>query len=365
MPLTVNVQVPQCDRQVLAEWAGSPATPAGLAQRARIVLLAADGLGTSEIVRLIGVSKPTVIMWKRRYAAEGIGGLQDRPKPGRPRQVDDAAIVLRTLRPPPGRPGSARWSSRQLAAELGVSNVTVADVWRQYGLRPWRTGPVTLTADPELSADVRDVAGLYLYPPDRAVVVQVAGEGGAAGGQWWPDRDQARWDPAGLVAALDAAGADAEGRDAQRLAVEGPGAAGPGLTAVAGAGEPRPRHEAFLGYLREVDAARPGQPLHILTGSCATSLATIGHPAVLAWLGRNPRVVLHSAVGTGSWLTLTEVFFGIIMGQLDCPASCAELRELMTRIEAFADSRDKQRRPFGWVAGRAAHPGKGIFLTQG
>ena len=123
MPLTVKVEVPPRDREVLASWVRSPSIRAGLAQRARIVLLAADGIGTNEIVRRTGVSKPTVILWKKRYAAEGTGGLENRPKPGKPRTIDDVAIVLATLEPPPKRLGVTHWSSRLLAAELGISNV--------------------------------------------------------------------------------------------------------------------------------------------------------------------------------------------------------------------------------------------------
>ena len=128
MPLTVKVEVPPRDREVLASWVRSPSIRAGLAQRARIVLLAGDGIGTNEIARRTGASKPTVILWKKRYAAEGIGGLEDRPKPGRARTTDDVAIVLATLEPPPKGLGVTHWSSRLLAAELGISNVKVADV---------------------------------------------------------------------------------------------------------------------------------------------------------------------------------------------------------------------------------------------
>ena len=110
--VTVKVEVPPRDREVLASWVRSPSIRAGLAQRARIVLLAADGLGTNEIARRVGVSKPTVILWKKRYAAEGTGGLEDRPKPGKPRTTDDVAIVLATLEPPPRRLGVTHWSSR-------------------------------------------------------------------------------------------------------------------------------------------------------------------------------------------------------------------------------------------------------------
>jgi transposase len=170
MPLTVTVEVPPRDREVLTSWVRSPSIRAGLAQ---IVLLAGGGLGTNEIVRRTGASKPTVIMWKKRYAAEGVGGLKDRPKPGKPRVIDDVAVVLATLEPPPRRLGVTHWSSRLLAAELGISNVKVADVWREWGLQPWRAESFKFSTDPQLETKVRDVIGLYLNPPDKAVVLCV------------------------------------------------------------------------------------------------------------------------------------------------------------------------------------------------
>jgi transposase len=173
MALTVSVEVPPCDREVLTSRARPASIRAGLAQRARIVLLAGGGLGTSEIVRRTGASKPTVILWKKRYAAEGTGGLEDRPRPGKPRIADDVAIVLATLEPPPARLGVTHRSSRLLAAELGVSNFKVATVWREWGLQPWRTESFRFSTDPALEAKVRDVTGLYLNPPDKAVVLCV------------------------------------------------------------------------------------------------------------------------------------------------------------------------------------------------
>jgi transposase len=161
------------DREQLERWVRSSTIPAGLAQRARIVLLAADGVGTNEIVARTGVSKPTVIAWKKRYAAGGIAGLEDRPKPGRPAQVDEVAVVLATLEPPPERLGVTHWSSRLLAAQLGISNVWVARIWRRWGLQPWRRETFKFSTDPALEAKVRDVVGLYLNPPDQAVVLSV------------------------------------------------------------------------------------------------------------------------------------------------------------------------------------------------
>jgi transposase len=102
------------------------------------VLLAADGVGVKDIVERVGVSKPTVIGWKKRYASEGIDGLADRPKPGRRRVIDEAAVVTATLEPPPERLGVTHWSSRLLGAELGISHVWIGKIWRRWGLQPWR-----------------------------------------------------------------------------------------------------------------------------------------------------------------------------------------------------------------------------------
>jgi hypothetical protein len=173
MALTVSVEVPPRDREVLTSWVRSTSIRAGLAQRARIVLLAGEGLGTNEIARRTGASKPTVLLWKKRYAAEGTGGLEDRPRPGKPRTAGDVAIVLATLEPPPKRLGVTHWPSRLLAAGLGISNVKVAKVWRERKLAPWRTESFKFSTDPALEARVRDVTGLYLNPPDKAVVLCV------------------------------------------------------------------------------------------------------------------------------------------------------------------------------------------------
>src|SRR6476469_3723628 len=173
MPLTVTVELSARDRNELLSWTRSPSLRAGLAQRARVVLLAADGVGTSEIVRRVGLSKPAVIGWKRRFVAEGIAGLDDRPKSGRPARIDPVAIVLATLEPPPHKLGVTHWSSRLLAQQLGVSDFTVSTTWKKWGLQPWRVETFKFSTDPELEAKIRDVVGLYLAPPDKAVVLCV------------------------------------------------------------------------------------------------------------------------------------------------------------------------------------------------
>src|SRR5664279_1438552 len=171
MPLTMGVEVAPRGRAELESWLRAPSVRAGLAQRARIVLLAADGVGTGEIVHRVGVSKPAVIRWKRRYAEQGLGGLDDRPKSGRPATIDPMRIVLATLEPPPARLGVTHWSSRLLAKHLGISDFTVSTTWKKWGLAPWRSGTFKFSTDPELEAKIRDVVGLYLNPPDKAIVL--------------------------------------------------------------------------------------------------------------------------------------------------------------------------------------------------
>ena len=159
------------DQSVLTSLARSSTAPAGLTLRARIVLLAAEGVPNAEIARRVGVSRQTVITWRARYDAGGVAGLDDRDRPGRPPVHDEVAVVVATLGPPPEKLGVSHWSSRLLADHLGISFATVARIWRKWKLQPWRVETFKFSTDPELEAKIRDVVGLYLSPPDKAVVV--------------------------------------------------------------------------------------------------------------------------------------------------------------------------------------------------
>ena len=161
------------DREELARLTRSSSARAGLAQRARIVLLAAAGESNTAIADKVGVSRPTVIDWRDRYAAEGIAGLKDAARSGRPRMVDHAQVVAVTLVPPPKKYGVTHWSSRLLGRHLGISNGTVAKAWRDYGVQPWRAETFKFSTDPELVGKVTDVVGLYLAPPENAIVLCV------------------------------------------------------------------------------------------------------------------------------------------------------------------------------------------------
>ncbi|MDU3748165.1 MAG: IS630 family transposase, partial [Cutibacterium avidum] len=161
------------DRARLESLTRSRTAGAGGVLRARIVLAAADGVANERIAEQLQVSKNTVLTWRRRYTDSGMAGLADAPRSGRPRRLDHRQIVATTLKPPPKKYGVTHWSSRLLAAHLGVGNATIARAWREYGVQPWRSGTFKFSTDPELVAKVTDVVGLYLAPPENAVVLCV------------------------------------------------------------------------------------------------------------------------------------------------------------------------------------------------
>ena len=161
----------QNDRDELVGLTRSSSVGAGLAARARIVLLAAEGTPNVEIARLVGVSRPTVNAWRTRYAERGLPGLADEQRSGRKRSIDQRRIVAETLRPPPAGLGVTHWSSRLLADRLGTSHVTVAAAWKRYGVKPWKAETFKFSTDPELEAKVTDIIGLYLAPPENAIVL--------------------------------------------------------------------------------------------------------------------------------------------------------------------------------------------------
>jgi transposase len=335
MSLTVGVAVPDEDRVELERWVRMPSLRAGLAQRARIVLLADEGVGTNRIGELVGVSKPTVIEWKKRYAAQGIAGLEDRKKPGRPAQIDEVAVVLATLEAPPAALGVTHWSSRLLGEQLGISNVWVAKIWRKWGLAPWRRETFKFSTDPRLAAKVRDVVGLYLNPPDQAVVLSIDEKSQIQAldrtapilpmRPGLPEKathDYVRHGTTTLFAALEVA-----------------------TGKVTDACYPRHRHEEFLRFLKHIAKTYPRIKLHIVCDNYATH----NHPTVKAWLTRNPRITLHFTPTSGSWLNMVEIFFGIITRQAIRRGTFTSVKDLIAAIETFIDGWNERCHPFVWT----------------
>jgi transposase len=338
MPAAAPLPIAPADLAELRRWARSSQLPAVLAQRAQILLLAADGTSNTEIAECVGVSRPTVISCRRRYVRRGLDGLPDRPRSGRPqtvRRTHRAEILKVTLNPPPPRLGITHWSTRLLAGELGVSRDTIARVWREYGIKPWRAETFKFSTDPQLEAKVHDVVGLYLHPPARAVVLGVdeksqiqALERTQPVRRVWLDRpeqrthDYTRHGTTTLFAALEVA----TGRVIDQCT-------------------PRHRHPEFLAFLKQVARAYPRRQLHVICDNYATHK----HPVVRAWLAKHPRIELHFTPTSASWLNLVEVFFSIIERQTLRRGDFASVQELVAAIGRFCAGWNQHCQPFTWT----------------
>jgi len=323
------------DRDVLTGMVRSTSIRAGLAARARIVLLAADGVPNVEIGELVGVSRPTVNLWRSRYVESGVKGLQDGPKPGRPRTIDRNSILTTTLTPPPKRLGVTHWSSRLLAEELKVAQNTVLRTWRHYHVQPWRSETFKFSTDPELVAKVTDVVGLYLAPPENTVVLCVDEKSQIqaldrtqkmlpmrTGSAAKHTHDYVRHGTSTLFAALDIA-----------------------TGKVTASTKPRHRRQEFLAFLKQVAHAHPGRELHLVMDNYAAHKT----PEVKKWLTDNPRIQVHFTPTSGSWLNLVEVWFGIIERQAIRRGTFTSVTDLNTKIRSFITGWNKRSRPFVWT----------------
>lgn len=332
---TATLRLADEDRVILEAWMRSPKVSAGAALRAGIVLGSADGEGTSVLARRLGVSRPTVISWRERYRLGGMAALRDAPRSGRPKVVDEAEILTRTLEAPPPSLGVTHWSTRLLAAELGVGDATVARCWRRCALKPWRRETFKFSTDPELEAKVRDVVGLYLDPPEKAVVLcvdektQIQALDRTAPilplRPGLPERathDYVRHGTTTLFAALEVA----TGR-------------------VTDACDERHRHEEFLCLLKKVARAYPRRKLHVVVDNYATHK----HPDVEAWLATHPRITLHFTPTSGSWLNLVEVFFSIITRQAIRRGTFVSVKDLIAAIRRFIEGWNERCHPFTWT----------------
>jgi transposase/DNA-binding CsgD family transcriptional regulator len=324
------------DRERLASWTRSSSVRAGLAQRARIVLLAADGVSNTEIAARVGVSRQTVVSWRSRYMRRGIAGLHDEARPGRPRLVDHGRIITETLMPPPKKLGVTHWSSRLLAARLGVANSTIARAWRDYGVQPWRAETFKFSTDPELVAKVTDVVGLYLAPPENAVVLCI------------DEKSQIQaLDRTAPILPMQPGLAERRSHDYVRHGTTTLFAALEIATGtVTAACQPRHRHQEFLRFLKQVAKTYPDRELHLVMDNYAAHK----RPEIRDWLDANPRVQVHFTPTSGSWLNLVEVWFGIIERQAIRRGTFRSVKELNTKIRAFIDNwNDDRAHPFVWT----------------
>jgi transposase len=341
MPLPIRVTtLRRGDRAVLERWIRSRTTPQRQVERARIVLGSADGLSAAVIGAQVGVSGPTVRRWLDRYASDGLAGLTaDRPRPGRPKQLDAAAaaaIVDRTLQEAPPD-GGTHWSGRLMARVSGWHQTTIARVWRAHGLQPHRIDYFKVSTDPEFVAKLRDVVGLYVAPPKRAVVLAVDEKSqiqaldrtqpglplkrGRAGTQ---THDYKRYGTTTLFAALEVA----TGRIQHECL-------------------PRHRRQEFLHFMRRVERQVPkGLGIHVILDNYATHKT----PEVEAWLRRHPRVHFHFTPTSASWLNLVERFFSELTSRQLKRLAVTSVADLHAAIDAYIARRNADPKPFIWTA---------------
>jgi transposase len=323
------------DHEQLTRLVRASSARAGLAQRARIVLLASEGMLNADIAERVGVSRPTVNRWRTRYADAGVAGLVDEVRPGRPRTIDQRQIVSETLVPPPAGLGVTHWSSRLLAARLKVNHVTITKAWKEFGIRPWRAETFKFSTDPELVAKVTDIIGLYLHPPENAIVLCVDEKSQIQalnrtqkvlpmqpGHAEQRTHDYVRHGTTTLFAALEIATGKVTGLCKQKH-----------------------RHQEFLAFLKHVARAYPDQELHLIMDNYATHKRV----EVRDWLAANPRIHAHFTPTSGSWLNLVEVWFGIIERQAIRRGTFRSVRDLTGKIRDFINGWNTRRHPFIWT----------------
>ena len=326
-------------RAILERWVGAQKTPQSVALRARVVLLAAAGASNSAIARALGVSRPTVILWRSRFAEGGTAALTE-TKPGRGRKptipaTKVKAIVQATTQTTPS--GQTHWSCRSMAKAQGVSPATVQRIWDAHGLKPHRVRTFKLSTDPRFSEKLTDVVGLYLNPPEKALVLCV--------------------DEKSQIQALDRTQASLpmkKGRagtithDYKRNGTTTLFAALSTLDgSVVGQCLPRHRHQEFLKFLRTLDRAFPGErELHLIVDNYRTHK----HANVDAWLQKHPRFHLHFTPTSSSWLNLVERWFRELTDKAIRRGVFHSVPELNAAIDDYLQAHNQDPKPFVWTA---------------
>jgi transposase len=331
-PLSID----ESDLEILRALVRARTTEQRLVQRARIVLSAAEGKPNRRIAAELGVAPMTVLLWRGRYQSAGLAGLADEARPGRPptygRDERDRVIAL-TLEGPSD--GTTHWSARRLADRVAMSETTVWRIWQTVGLKPHRTETFKFSTDPELEAKVRDVVGLYLAPPERAIVLSV------------DEKTQIQaLDRTQPMLPLKPGQVERHTHDYKRNGTTSLFAA---LEVATGkvTTEARARHTGadFLAFLRHVDRVYPDQELHVVLDNVSSHKT----PDILAWLERHPRITFHFTPTSASWMNQIETWFGILTRAAIRRGSFGSVKELIARIDLFAANWNAGASPFAWV----------------
>jgi putative transposase len=316
----------------------SRSLPHGLVRRARIVLLAADGVSNNDIAVRVGLSHQTVCQWRQRYLQQGLAGLYDELRPGRPRSVSDeevARLVRKTLQTKPE--SGTHWTIRTVANDTGLSRPTVHRIWRAFGLQPHRQRHFKLSTDPFFVEKVRDIVGLYLDPPDKAMVLCVDEKSQIQA----LDRTQPML-PMGL-GYLEGVTHDYVRHGTTTLFAALDIATGQVLTSC----KKRHRHQEYLQFLNQVDANVPSDlDIHLVVDNYSTHK----HPKVKRWLATHPRFLVHYTPTYSSWLNQVEIWFNIITQRAIRRGTFKSVKVLIAKIEQFVSQYNQVSRPFVWTA---------------
>lgn len=337
-PITPIV-LTELESEELTSFARSRTLGAGLAKRAEIILLSSQGLSNTNIADRLRLSMPTITKWRKRFLAQRLMGLYDEAKSGAPRSIQDEQIVelvQTTLQTKPEE--GTHWSCRRIAKKIGLSKSTVQRVWSTFGIQPHRQKHFTLSTDPFFVQKVHDIVGLYLNPPDNALVLCVdeksqiqaldrtqpvlpMGLGYAEG----ITHQYTRHGTTTLFAALDVA-----------------------TGKVIGQCKNRHRHQEFLAFLKHIDSNVPTDlDVHII----ADNYSTHKHPKVRQWLAARPRYHMHYTPTYASWLNQVEIWFNIITKRTIRRGTFRSVKNLTDRINAFVNYYNaNDAAPFAWTA---------------
>jgi transposase len=337
-PHAVPIALSETDRATLEGWTRRRKTAQSLALRARIVLAcAAPGATNSHVADALGVSRPTVAAWRRRFAERGPDGLLDEPRPGRPRRITDEQVeraIVTTLEAAP--PNATHWSTRSLAKAVGLSQSAVVRIWHAFALQPHRCETFKLSRDPLFVDKVRDIVGLYMDPPDRALVLCVdekpqiqATERTAPVLPMRPGQverqthDYMRHGTIDLFAALDVK-----------------------TGKVIGACRQRHRSQEFRAFLDRIDSTVPPElDVHIVLDNASTHKT----PLIRRWLAKRPRYHLHFTPTSASWLNLVESWFALLSARQLRRGVFRSTRALEQAIRRYIAQTNNDPTPFVWT----------------
>lgn len=334
--LPIPVVTP-AQRESLEQWARRPTSAQSLALRARILLRLADGHSSSAVARYFRVHIQTVSKWRERFSARGVDGLLDEPRPGQPRKITDAkveAVIARTLESKPIH--ATHWSTRAMAQATGMNQTAISRIWRAFALQPHRSETFKLSRDPLFIDKVRDIVGLYLHPPDHALVVCV------------DEKSQIQaLERTAPVLPMRPGQAERRGHDYLRHGTTTLFAA---LDAKTGKviGELHRRHRSteFRKFLNTIEANLPADlDVHLILDNYGTHKTS----PIQRWLLKRPRFHVHFTPTSASWLNLVERWFAALTEKQIRRGSFRSTRELETAIRAFLNHHNRHPQPFVWT----------------